>query len=157
MNLNKFVDFVFFSENQPLFSSIVSIGFFNLYFISSLISVKVPSFYWLWALFVVLFLKEKVDDRLGCLFENACIAVNSSQNCFLHSIDGKLCFHFHLSQGLFWFTLWFRYWPIAFLVACCLVCMFVCFSYFSLWSLFVALYFVIGKKKKKCLIQFLFS
>ena len=40
----------------------------------------------------------------------------------LHSIDfAKLCFHFHLSQSIFWFPLWFLHWLLCFLVACCLI------------------------------------
>ena len=57
-----------------------------------------------------------------------------------HMKFGKLYFHFHLSQGIFWFPQWILHWPIGFLVAYCLVSMCMFFSHFSSCNWFPLLY-----------------
>ena len=61
----------------------------------------------------------------------------------------KLCFHFHLSQSVFWFI--FIIDPLVFLVACCLVSTCLFFFHFSFCSWFLVLYCC----KKRCLVWFL--
>ena len=76
------------------------------------------SFFWLWVFFALLF-RSLSGNRLGCLSDFSCfwgslesLWTSLLELLLLHLIDFvRLCFHFHLSQGIFCL---FHYWPIGF-------------------------------------------
>ena len=82
---------------------------------------------------------------IGCLFYFIFLFLEEGlyhlELILLHPIAfRKLCFHFHLSQGIFWFPLWFHHGPFGFLVACCLISMCLFCSLFSFSSWFLVSY-----------------
>ena len=101
--------FLLYSENQLFISLIVF--FDSIIFIPLLSFLFLPST--LWALFVLLFLVP-LGIMLGCLFEIFLISwgrpillwISLSETRWLCPTDFRLlCFHFHLSQGIFDFSL----------------------------------------------------
>ena len=110
----------YFSKSQLMVLLIFSIVLCSL-FIASLIFIK-SILCWFGALFVPLFLVI-LGGRLGCFlkffffFKEILLLLQTSFFKLL-LLDAtyfiSLCFHGHLSQGIFWFPLWFHHWSIDF-------------------------------------------
>ena len=103
-------------------------------FISSLILLA-PSFCWLWVLSVLFFLillGVRLDYlRFFFFLEKGLYGYELLELFLLHPIDfRKLCFHFLLSWGIFWFPLWF---PCLFSGLLFSVHVFILFPFFLLW------------------------
>ena len=111
---------LFFSKYQLMVLLIFSIVLCFL-FITSLIFIK-SILCWSGALFVPLFLII-LGGKWGCLlkifffFKEILLLLQTSLFKLL-LLDAtyfiSLCFHGHLSQGIFWFPLWFHHWSIDF-------------------------------------------
>ena len=113
-----------FQKQFLIFSTIFFLGLF--YFPSKLYYFFLLTLGFVCSFFILL------DGRLGCLFDIFLVSWGKPKFCSVCKF-GKLCFCFHLSQGIFWFLLWFFHSSIGVLVACCLVFMCLCFSFFYLW------------------------
>ena len=90
----------------------------------------------------------------SCFLRLECIAINISLRIdLLWPMDiGLLCFHCHLSLGIFYFPLWFLQWSI-----CCLVTLFSLCVFLFLGFFLVILFNLLACDWKSCLIWFQFS
>ena len=152
---------LFFSKHQFLDSLNFELCFQCVCCFIVLWSSLFPSFYCLWAVFVV-FPPVLVGIGSGCSLERFLFWIGlyccklPSQDCLWcdPSVMGRCKFIFICFHELFWFPPWYHAWPIHCLIACCLICMSLSGFEFSPWRWFLHS----GPcGQRKCVLWFQFS